>query len=61
MHPPEAPGEDGHPIPSNEATKLLMDIYPEHVRNWIANHGGLSPRMKYLSGSELSAMYQGCD
>ena len=22
------PGDDGHPVPSQEATKLLMDIYP---------------------------------
>jgi hypothetical protein len=55
------PGEDGHPIPSREATKLLMDIYPEHVRSWIARRGGLSPRMMYLSGRELAAMYHSCD
>jgi hypothetical protein len=55
------PGEDGHPIPSREATKLLMDIYPEHVRSWIARRGGLSPRMMYLSGRELAAMYNPCD
>src|SRR3954469_13456661 len=34
------PGDDGHPVPSQEATKLLMDIYPEHVRSWIARRGG---------------------
>jgi hypothetical protein len=55
------PGESGEPVPSREATKLLMDIYPEHVRTWIAQHGGLSPRMKYLSGRELAAMYHTCD
>jgi hypothetical protein len=55
------PGEDGNPIPSREATKLLMDIYPEHVRSWIARRGGLSPRMMYLSGRELAAMYHSCD
>ena len=51
------PAEDGHPIPSREATALLMSIYPEHVRSWITRRGGLSPRMKYLSGRELAAMY----
>ena len=55
------PGEDGHPIPSREATALLMSIYPDHVRSWIARRGGLSPRMMYLSGRELTAMYQTCD
>ena len=47
--------------PSREATQLLMDIYPENVRHWIARRGGLSPRMMYLSGRELTAMYQTCD
>jgi hypothetical protein len=55
------PGENGRPIPSRAATQLLMDIYPEHVRSWIKDRGGLSPRMMYLSGRELAAMYQTCD
>jgi hypothetical protein len=55
------PGEDGKPIPSRAATQLLMDIYPENVRSWIKGRGGLSPRMMYLSGRELSAMYQPCE
>jgi hypothetical protein len=55
------PAEDGHPIPSREATALLMSIYPEHVRSWTSRHGGLSPRMKYLSGRELAAMYHTCE
>ena len=55
------PGEDGHPIPSREATALLMSIYPEHVRTWIARRGGLSPRMKYLAGRELASMYHTCE
>jgi hypothetical protein len=55
------PGENGRPITSRAATQLLMDIYPEHVRSWIKDRGGLSPRMMYLSGRELAAMYQTCD
>jgi hypothetical protein len=39
----------------------LMDIYPQHVRSWIARRGGLSPRMMYLSGRELTAMYNTCE
>jgi hypothetical protein len=38
-----------------------MSIYPEHVRSWIARRGGLSPRMKYLAGRELAAMYHTCE
>lgn len=55
------PGENGKRIPSREATRLLMRIYPEHVRSWIARRGGLSPRMMYLSGRELAAMYHACE
>src|SRR5216683_5358902 len=55
------PSGNGQAVTSREATRLLMDIYPEEVRSWIARRGGLSPRMMYLSGRELTAMYQTCD
>src|SRR6266511_5198195 len=55
------PGSNGQQVTSREAPQLLMDIYPEHVRSWIARRGGLSPRMMYLSGRELTAMYHTCD
>jgi hypothetical protein len=55
------PGENGRPVTSRAATQLLMDIYPEDVRSWIKEHGGLSPKMMYLSGRELAAMYQTCE
>jgi len=55
------PGSDGRPVTSREATKLLMDIYPQHVRSWIVQRGGLSPKMMYLSGRELAAMYPTCN
>jgi len=54
------PGADGQPVPSREATRLLMDIYPEHVRSWIKERGGLSPKMMFLTGRELAAMYPTC-
>jgi hypothetical protein len=47
-------------VTSRAATQLLMDIYPQHVRSWIKVHGGLSPKMMYLTGRDLSAMYQTC-
>ena len=55
------PGDNGRPVHSRAATRLLMEIYPEHVRSWITRRGGLTPRMMYLSGRELAAMYQTCD
>jgi hypothetical protein len=54
------PGENGRPTPSAGGTKLLMEIYPQHVRQWIARHGGLTQNMKYLTGRELNSMYQTC-
>jgi hypothetical protein len=55
------PGENGRQVTSKAATKLLMDIYPERVRHWIKERGGLSPRMMYLSGRELASVVQTCD
>jgi hypothetical protein len=54
------PGQNGRPITSRGGTQLLMDVYPQEVRNWIARKGGLSPRMLYLYGRELASMYPPC-
>ena len=55
------PGDNGRQVTSRAATQLLMDIYPENVRTWIKERGGLTPRMMFLSGRELAAMYQTCE
>src|SRR5262245_36075605 len=55
------PDSNGQQVTSREATQLLMCIYPERSRSWITRRGGLSPRMMYLSGRELTAMYQTCE
>ncbi len=55
------PAENGRQVTSKAATKLLMDIYPERVRLWIKERGGLSPRMMYLTGRELASMVQTCE
>ena len=54
------PGGDGHPIVSRGGTRLLMEIYPQNVRRWIARKGGLTQRMLYLHGRELASMYPIC-
>jgi hypothetical protein len=54
------PGDDGRPIMSRGGTQLLMDVYPQPVRRWIARRGGLNQRMMYLSGRELASMYPIC-
>jgi hypothetical protein len=45
---------------SPEGTELLMSYYPQQVRNWIAQRGGLTPHLIYLSGSELQSIAPPC-
>jgi len=52
--------EGGRQVTSREGTELLMENYPQQVRDWIAQRGGLSPRMMFLSGHELASMYPTC-
>jgi len=47
-------------VSADDGTQLLMGIYPEHIRNWIARRGGLTSRIIYLGGRELTAMYRPC-
>lgn len=54
------PGQNGAPIVSTGGTQLLMEVYPQHVRQWIARQGGLKQRMVFLSGRELASMYRTC-
>lgn len=60
FHAAWTPDGNGRPVTSRVATRLLMDIYPQNVRGWLAKQGGLSRQMKYLSGRELAAMYPTC-
>jgi len=54
------PGDNGAPVRSAGGTQLLMEIYPQHVRQWIARRGGLKQQMVFLSGRELASMYRTC-
>jgi len=54
------PDSNGNKRLSREGTKALWDLYPGHVRAWLSRNGGLKPKMVYLSGSELAAMYTTC-
>jgi hypothetical protein len=42
------------------ATQMLYSMYPSEVRRWIAKRGGLTPRMIFLRGRQLMAMYKPC-
>lgn len=47
-------------VPTHSGTRLVMAMYPQAVRHWIERHGGLTPRLIRLSGTELAAMYRPC-
>src|SRR5467141_1244570 len=54
------PGSSGRKITNPEATQTLYSMYPFEVRRWIDQHGGLTPRMIFLNGRQLAAMYRPC-
>ena len=53
-------GAQGRAITNPGATRMLYSMYPSQVQHWIANRGGLSPRMIFLRGKQLEAMYRPC-
>jgi hypothetical protein len=53
-------GANGRAITNPEATQMLYSMYPSQVRRWIAQRGGLTPRMIFLRGRQLQAMYKPC-
>ena len=53
-------GSNGRAITNPEATQMLYSMYPSQVRRWIAQRGGLTPRMIFLRGKQLLSMYKPC-
>jgi hypothetical protein len=53
-------GANGRAITNPEATQMLYSMYPSAVRRWIAQRGGLTPRMIFLRGKQLMTMYKPC-
>ena len=43
-----------------EASRLVLEAYPDPVRNWIIRRGGLTSHLLLLRGRELTAMYRVC-
>jgi hypothetical protein len=53
-------GANGRPVTNPEATHMLFSMYPSAVRRWIAERGGLTKRMIFLNGKQLTSMYRPC-
>ncbi len=54
------PGPEGRPVHSAVGTQALWEVYPQHVKRWINSRGGLSSKMIFLRGRELTAIYPQC-
>src|SRR5581483_7547861 len=55
------PDESGRPVTSPMGTQALWNIYPPHVKHWITRHGGLSRKMIFMQGHELSGIVASCN
>ncbi len=53
-------GTNGRAVTNAEATQMLYSMYPSPIRRWIAQRGGLTPRMIFLRGKQLQALYKPC-
>lgn len=53
-------GNNGQAVTNSEATRMLYAMYPAPIRRWIASHGGLTPRMLFLHGRQLTTLYKPC-
>ena len=53
-------GTNGRAITNAEATQMLYSMYPAAVKKWIAQRGGLTPKMIFLRGKALQAIYKPC-
>ncbi|HEY7458886.1 MAG TPA: hypothetical protein VH765_09050 [Xanthobacteraceae bacterium] len=60
FHAAWVPGGDGRPLPSPEGTATMWGVYPDVVRKWITNRGGLRRELVILSGRELTSMVRPC-
>jgi hypothetical protein len=53
-------GANGRAVTNPEATQMLYSMYPSPIRRWISQRGGLTPRMIFLHGRALQALYKPC-
>jgi hypothetical protein len=45
---------------NRDGNRILWSTYPEYIRRWIAQRGGLNSHVLYLRGSDLNAIYPTC-
>jgi hypothetical protein len=50
----------GRLVVDPDATRLLFNIYPKLIRDWVVFNGGLDARMIYIGGDDLAKLYAWC-
>jgi len=60
FHAALAPDHRGALVVDPDATRLMLDIYPKRIRDWLKTNGGLDAHMIYLSGADLAKLYARC-
>jgi hypothetical protein len=54
------PGSSGNHVINSAGNRILWSNYPNAVRRWISEHGGLGHQIIDLRGAELAAIYPPC-
>jgi hypothetical protein len=54
------PMAGGKRVNSSVASQAMLDVYPADLRKWISQRGGLSSKMIFLYGHELSEIVPPC-
>ncbi len=49
-------GPNGREVTNREATQMLYSMYPQDVRRWIANRGGLTRKMIFMKANGMAAL-----
>ena len=57
----EAVAGPGRKPRSDESTSALMDRYPEPIRAWLREAGGLRPSWTVLRGAEMRQFVRACE
>jgi hypothetical protein len=60
FHAALAPDHGGGLVVDSDATRLIYNMYPKPIQEWLKFNGGLERRMIYLRGADLAKLYSRC-
>src|SRR5690349_3098667 len=60
FHAASAPNQTGMLAANSTATRVLYQLYPNYIRNWLRHNGGLNDQTIVLDGPALARMYHLC-